>query len=210
MRRRCMGFSMIELLVVIAIISVLMALLLPTLSRALSKARSTKGMLELRDEGIGRTADDTSNVPSAERPTLASCRKAFYRKADYGDGKIYYTEPLCVLKTDDEFRAYWYTTIRAAASEDLEFAEGGELIARDEKGRRFLLPVIPEGEFLTHYGTYPLGWEFLSTKVSDSGNESLSAKVLYSDGHVEYKPYPSSFPATRTVAEYSQLFLDTR
>src|SRR5262245_14754817 len=52
-RRFSTSFTLIELLVVVAIISVLAALLLPTLKNARDAAKRTIGMNNLRQAGLG-------------------------------------------------------------------------------------------------------------------------------------------------------------
>ncbi|MCQ6463509.1 prepilin-type N-terminal cleavage/methylation domain-containing protein, partial [Vibrio parahaemolyticus] len=53
MKRRTEGFTLVELLVVIAIIALLVALVLPAISRARESARAAACQNNLRQFGIG-------------------------------------------------------------------------------------------------------------------------------------------------------------
>ena len=57
-------------------------------------------------------------------------------------------------------------------------------------------------------GSYVVGWEFLSTVLSETSTGTLGAEVMYSDGHVSYVRYPGEFPMRRIVAELSHEYVE--
>jgi prepilin-type N-terminal cleavage/methylation domain-containing protein len=91
--RRCeRGFTLIELLVVVAIIGLLMAVLLPSLSRAREKSKFTICMSNLRQVGLGfyYYGEDHGNHPPPNR--LRSSPDAPYggTPPDYRDSDWWY------------------------------------------------------------------------------------------------------------------------
>lgn len=61
------GFTLIEMLVVIAILALLMALIVPTVGRAVQRAKETQGMSNLRQLGLAALMfawDNQGNLPS--------------------------------------------------------------------------------------------------------------------------------------------------
>jgi prepilin-type N-terminal cleavage/methylation domain-containing protein len=67
-RRTSTGFTLIELLAVIAIIALLVALLLPALSRAKEKAKVTRAVVELN--GVGQALEMYSEDNAAKLPPV--------------------------------------------------------------------------------------------------------------------------------------------
>ncbi len=49
-------------------------------------------------------------------------------------------------------------------------------------------------------------WDFLSTRLEETGRMDLGGNVVYTDGRVQYVPYPREFPMSRQVAELSHRF----
>jgi prepilin-type N-terminal cleavage/methylation domain-containing protein len=201
---RSHGYSLVETLVVVAIIAILMALYLPTLSKVLRKAEEVAVKEGFRQKNIGRMAD---NANSAGRdlgpaPGRDECRDAFRQMVN----DVIATEVLYIVENDDEFNAYWHTMINPAASTPLEYTGSGDLLARDEFGDVYELPRVDK--FLDDGPSFPLGWEFISTDLTDTSSGTIGTNVIYSDGHVVYIRYPGDFPATRTVAELSHRFVE--
>jgi prepilin-type N-terminal cleavage/methylation domain-containing protein len=202
------GFSLVELLVVVAIIMLLASMYMVALGRARSKAMQVAAVEAVRQKYIGELA---SNVNAARRGRVGDitrvregARKAYRQTLQTGSGPTLVTELRYVVKNEAEFRAYWHTLINPAASEPLEL-KGQALVARDEDGNEYVLPPIDlnyvKGE------VFPLGWEFLSTDMSEMTSGTIGAYVQYSDGHLDYIAYPGKFPICRSVAELSHRFV---
>ena len=208
MRRQARtGFSLIELLVCIAIICILMAMYLPVLSKAHRKAKDIAVAEGLRQEEIGRMADD-ANIANPRRNTAPSrieCRVAFRQLVPdgSGEGTIFATEILYAVKDEKEFTAYYHTLLNPRNNEPLEFEDTRHLVARDPDGNEYTL--VPLDEWKEE--PLPKAWEFFSRNPDDGGSDSLGTNVLYTDGHVEYLPYPTAYPACATVATLSHYYV---
>lgn len=204
------GFSLVELLVCIAIISILMALYLPVLSRARRKAEQVVIKESMRQGYIGNLAD-TANMarPPVNAANRAECRAAFRQDMGSADDPLIITEMLYVVRTEAQFRAYWFTLIDMNATDPLEYTDSGYLIAEDDEGTEFNLEPVDR---LIH-GTAsngapaPMAWEYLSTDLRDTSSGTLGTEVMYSDGHVAYVSYPGAYPAVVSVAELSHKFV---
>lgn len=201
------GFSLVETLVVLAIMLILMALYLPTLSKAMRKAKEVAGKEALRQQAIGRAADVVnSSRPTDARPSRDEARNAFRQTLEIGKGdSMIVSELLYIVKNDAEFRAYYHTLLNPANGDPLTYTNGGYLNAYDENNNLYVLPFM---ETLgNRNGIYPVGWEYISTDLGDTSSGTLGANVMYSDGHAKYVRYPDEFPITRTVAELSREFV---
>lgn len=192
------GYSLLETLICVAIIAILMALQLPVLSKALRKAKEVAVKEGLHQRQIASMAGDTQ---FDARPGRDTCRAA-YRQM-YQESWV--TELKYVVRTEQEFAAYWNTLIRPSATEPLEYTASGELVAQDALGNVYYLkalnPADPPGE------TAIVGWEFISTNLAETTSGTLGTNVLYTDGRAVYIRYPGEFPMTRLVAELSHRFV---
>ncbi|GMW02328.1 MAG: hypothetical protein AMXMBFR84_34640 [Candidatus Hydrogenedentota bacterium] len=209
MRCRRHGFSMVEMLVVLAIISILMALYLPVLSKAMRKAKDVAAKEGLRQDAIGRYADgaNVAGPNNGPLPDRNACREAFRTLMQTGKQEEWVTKMLYAARNDDEFEAYWNTLLNPNAADPLEF-EGRSVVATDFEGNEYLLPVIDDLDVIaSRLGNFPVGWTYISTDLSDTSTGNIGGDVLFSGGHVEYVRYPSGYPMSPTVADLSHKFL---
>ena len=116
MQRR-LGFTLIELLVVIAIIAVLMAILMPGLSRARDQARTIACRANLKGYGIGLRMyldENAQRFPDAWRWMKAKEGHNWVRKGETPDGVFWpYVKALdahmcpkfsMLVKSNDQYR----------------------------------------------------------------------------------------------------------
>jgi len=205
-RTRIAGHSLVELLVCVAIIGILMAMYLPALSKARRKAEEVAIREGFRQEYIGHMADRANSVSDqSSNATREMCRAAFRSQQNLGNNPLIVTELKFTVRNEAEFRAYYFTLIDPAASGDLEFDNQGNLTAYDDSGNEYTLSPINDWSKLTM--PQAVAWEFISTNLQETSSGTSGTNVLYNDGHVEYVPYPTKFPACRSVAELSHRFV---
>jgi len=201
------GFSLVETLVVLVIILILMALYLPTLAKAMRKAKEVAGKEAVRQHGIGKMADgaNIAKVHGGEQLGRTAARNAFRQELDIGkDDTMIVSELLYVVTNDDEFRAYYHTLLNPHNSAPLTYASGG-LNAFDEDNNLYVLPYATT--IAGRSATTVMAWEFISTDLTETSSGTIGGTVLYSDGHSGYVRYPDEFPMTPTVAELSHAFM---
>ncbi len=204
-RRSRSGFSLLETLVVLAIIMVLLTLLLPVLTKALRMAKRTAAGEEMHSEQVGEMATAIhEGGPEELTPEQAVLQaRAYFRREGTAGQKKIVSHLLWSVKNDDEFRAYWNTLLNPQNTALPELTRGGHLIALTPEGRRYELP--PSDAELRGPSRIAK-WDFISTRLDETGRMDLGGNVIYTDGRVEYVAYPQRFPMSRMVAELSHRY----
>ena len=215
MRRR--GYSMVEMLVVIAIIMVLLTIAVPRYVKVVWLAKQVAMDEGKHQRHIGEISTGVLSNPHGSRPggdsssytveQLRAKARASYRQTfDAGKFDYYLTEVVCVIDNDHEFRAYWHSLIGPDESVSVDL-DGGSVTVRDEHGNAYTLARVLPWQYESH-GIHAIAWDFLSTgmKHMTTGNRGVTAE--YNDGSQAHLRYPGEFPATTTVAELSQRFMD--
>lgn len=197
---------MIETLVVLAIIMILMTMLVPVLTKALRMAKATAAGEEMRQERVGEMATaihegKASDEWSADQ--VVTNARAWFRQEGQGGQKKIISTLLYQVSNDQEFRAYWHTLLNKQNVQLPEFTRRNHLVAFTPEGQRFELPPVDrDAEGPAHI----IRWEFISTRLEETGRMDMGGNVIYSDGRREYMAYPRGFPMTQQVAELSHRF----
>lgn len=194
------GFSLIELLVVVAIIGLLMAMYSTALSKAFRLAKGVATAEAMHQNAIAGMAD------GHEYEGPKDPRASFRLVVDTGKSETIVSRLLYIVRTDEEFRAYWHTLLNPGNTATPVINNSGNLIAMTGEGKRFELPPIGT-EVGDGKGPHVVGWEFISTHLEDTANGNIGGNVMYSDGHIQFVNYPGKFPMTPTVARLSHRFV---
>ena len=153
------GFTLVELLVVIAIISLLAALLVPTLRRSVEEADFVKCQSQLRQIGIA-----TATYGCDWNDALPPARDYPVQGALSNDGK-YWT--------------YYYGSTTVCGLYRSWMDRLDDVMGTDESNPIWLCPVRPVPDVYSQYGSYSYGYNY--------GNlESSYNKSLYGTGWSGY------------------------
>ena len=211
MRRR--GYSMVEMLVVIGLIMLLLTIAVPRYVKAIWLAKQVAMDEGKHQRHIGEWSKNVNSARSGSstgRMTVERLRaiaRARYRQTfDAGKFDYHLTEVGCGIRSDEEFRAYWHSLIGPDENAKVEIS-AGSVTVQDEAGNACTLERIGTYEYKRHT-TYPIAWDFLSTNMQHMTTGNMGITAEYNDGTQAHLRYPGEFPATATVAELSQRFMD--
>ncbi len=218
-RCRRAAFTLVELLVVVAIISLLIAILLPSLNGARQQGRAIQCSANMRslmmatkmyaDEnrdffpGVGLSHSGTGNdlekswvkqlaVNYGNQPEVAVCPS---------DRSPYWKEPQIVAGGEPQLRLTSYATNGytalpiASVDGDDEYIYDRESRIRFPSTTIFWVELVEEGEFALTDHVHPEAWAFFGDPREAASNEMAidrhlkKANYAMVDGHVERLPF---------------------
>ncbi len=202
------GFSLVETLVVLAIVSILTAMVASSLHKAVGLAKETARAEGVRQTSLSIVAEHANEARLAVSPppNRIACSAAFRQWVgnEDDDASALVTQLLYVVKSEDEFEAYYNTLIDPDNDDPLEF-QGQILVAEDDDGNTHLLKPIEDWmNEASRNGRFPVMWEFLSTNLADTNSSRPVLTVAYCDGSTEKVRYGDKYPASQCVAEKSR------
>jgi prepilin-type N-terminal cleavage/methylation domain-containing protein/prepilin-type processing-associated H-X9-DG protein len=187
------AFTLVELLVTIGVIGVLVALLIPALSRAQGQAKQLRCATQLRQIGVGVQIYVTDNrgflVPTSRATQMFNGRDVFPDRD--GTGWAEHIAATLKLKQPKLFRCdlypdncefTYFMTARYLASQNLATMRASEI----KTGGRFVMAAecTRGASFRPPFGV--LDWPFDDCDRDDAGDPSLRFK--YDDGGISVHP----------------------
>ena len=180
------AFTLIELLVVIAIIAMLVAILIPAVSKALETARRSSCASNLKTLGVAfnsYAADHKGELPPSDDGTLSSVAKLLHAG--------YVTQPRTWVCPSDKMGSSGPITVYTGATID-QFNSDGNCSYAYIAGYRIGSSVSP--------GAAPLlfdevnGGDALDSSLSPDDNHGAKIRnVLFLDGHVMTYEFDEDF-----------------